>query len=268
MIYDNPGYRKHEKGIVKSQQVRGQGWSLRTIGETAYITPDDHPMKAYFMRRVDDNLDYYNQEYSTNDKANKLGWIGPILYFNDGAITPPWMDDFVTFAVGHMAELGFEKAKPFLEFKSKYPVGRMIDDTFCWLFASTYRMNIAPSKPDYLSGIFYETFAETYEPTLSWRENPTKDFYQEVMSLECNSQEMITLLKEKDVLHYGVQGEMMGYSMDIEHGYPVILGTALAYAVDSGIPGAKAAWERFQNRSKKPDFNNGGSYKWTILPRK
>ncbi|MBF0452248.1 MAG: choice-of-anchor D domain-containing protein [Candidatus Magnetomorum sp.] len=267
MLYDNPSYRHFEKGIVKSKQVRGQGWSLRTIGEAAYVTPDDHPMKAYFMRRVDDNLDYYNDVYTNNEMANKLGWIDPLIGFDDGAITSPWMDDFVTFAVGHLSELGFEKAKPFLSWKSRFPVGRMIDDTYCWLFASIYRMAVAPSREDASAGIYYQSFADIYEPTLTWREINTKDIFQDIKNLECNSLEMTTLLKEHDVLHYGVQGEMMGYSMDIEHGYPIILQTALAYAVDSGIAGAAEAWERIQNRSKKPDFNQGASYKWTILPR-
>ena len=267
MIYDNPSYRQLEKGIVKSKQVRGQGWSLRTIGEAAYVTPDDHPMKAYFMRRIHDNIDYYNETYTNNDKANHLGWVNPIIGFDDGAITSPWMDDFVTFAIGHLVELGFEKAKPFLAWKSLYPVGRMNDDTYCWLFASSYRMAVAASRENAAAGIYFQSFSELYEPTLTWREMVTKDIYQEIMNLECNSMEMVTLLKENDILHYGLQGEMMGYSMDIEHGYAIILQTALAYAVDSGIPGANEAWERIKGRAKLPDFNNGASYKWTILPR-
>ena len=267
MLYDNPSYRQLDKGIVKSKQVRGQGWSLRTIGEAAYATPDDHPMKAYFIRRIDDNLNYYNQEYTSNMNANKLGCIASLHDFSDGAILSPWMDDFVTFAIGHLSELGFEKARPFLAWKSQFPVGRMIDNTFCWIFASNYRMAVAPSKEDGMAGLFFQTFAETYEPTLAWRENATKDYYQDILQLTCNSIEMVTFLKEKKLLHYGVQGEMLGYSLDIEHGYPVILSTALAYAVDSGITGAVEAWERIENRAMKPDFNQGGSYKWTIIPR-
>jgi hypothetical protein len=36
----NPGYREYEKGLYKSDQMRGQAWSLRTAAEAAYITPD------------------------------------------------------------------------------------------------------------------------------------------------------------------------------------------------------------------------------------
>ena len=62
----------------------------------------------------------------------------------------------------------------------------MIDDTYCWIFGSTYRTVVAASKEDANAGIYYQSFAEIYEPSLAWRENSTKDFYQEITSLECN----------------------------------------------------------------------------------
>jgi hypothetical protein len=264
----NPHYRAFDKGLLKGNgQPRGQAWSLRTLGEAAYATPDNHPMKPYFMRQIDNNLDWYNDAYTTNENANKLGWINPLHGFYDGAVLSPWMDDFFTFAVGHVAELGFEKAKPFLAWKSIFPVGRMIDDTYCWIFGSTYRTVVAASKEDANAGIYYQTFAEIYEPSLAWRENSTKDFYQEITSLECNSLEMTDLLNQHDILSYGVHGEMVSYSSDVEHGYQVILETALAYAVDSGIDGATRAWDRITSRAKRPDFNKQASYKWSIIPR-
>ena len=35
----DPGNRGYEKGLIHWQQVRGQAWSLRTLGHAAYITP-------------------------------------------------------------------------------------------------------------------------------------------------------------------------------------------------------------------------------------
>jgi len=72
---------------------------------------------------------------------------------------------------------------------------------------------------------------------------------------------------QHDILENGVNGEMISYTGDIMHGYQVILKTALAYEVDSGTPGADEAWALTQARAKKPDFNHGACYQWTILPR-
>jgi hypothetical protein len=136
-----------------------------------------------------------------------------------------------------------------------------------WIFGSSYQTVVAASREDANAGIYYQSFAEIYEPSLAWRENSTKDFYQEITSLECNSQEMTDVLNQHDILEYGVHGEMVSYSADVEHGYQVILETALAYAVDSGIDGATRAWDRITSRAKRPDFNQKGSYKWSIIPR-
>ena len=36
--------------------MAGQAWSLRTLGHAAYITPDAHPLKGYFVKQLDNNL--------------------------------------------------------------------------------------------------------------------------------------------------------------------------------------------------------------------
>ncbi|MGZ5279712.1 MAG: hypothetical protein ACXWC9_07215, partial [Pseudobdellovibrionaceae bacterium] len=51
----NPYYRDFQKGLIKSDQVRGQAWSLRAMAEAAYISPDTDPLKAQFMTFVNDN---------------------------------------------------------------------------------------------------------------------------------------------------------------------------------------------------------------------
>ncbi|MBY0238453.1 MAG: hypothetical protein K2X55_03970, partial [Burkholderiaceae bacterium] len=56
----NPGYRDAGKGLFKSDQVRGQGWSLRTLAQAAYITPDADPQKANFNTILNHNIDWYH----------------------------------------------------------------------------------------------------------------------------------------------------------------------------------------------------------------
>ena len=50
MVQGNPGYRDDKKGLVKWDQIRGQAWSMRTLGQVAFITPDAHPLKSVFRR--------------------------------------------------------------------------------------------------------------------------------------------------------------------------------------------------------------------------
>jgi hypothetical protein len=128
LIVKNPGYRQYAKGIVMGDQVRGQAWTLRTLAHAAYITPDGHPMKAYFSQILDTNLDAYNTTFS-GGATNQLGFIDhnatsyAVTYPGPGGEkmgVAPWQDDFFTSAVGHLLELGFTKAKPLLDWKARF----------------------------------------------------------------------------------------------------------------------------------------------------
>ncbi|WP_229425470.1 hypothetical protein [Massilia sp. Se16.2.3] len=136
----NPGYRKNNRGLLAPHQVRGQAWSLRTLGEAAYITPDGHPLKRDLLAILDSNLDWYNSEYSANPQANKLGVIvnGPAVIYKKKTAVAPWQDDFFTAAVGHLAELGFKDAEPLLKYKARFPLERMVGEGACWLAAANY----------------------------------------------------------------------------------------------------------------------------------
>ena len=241
---DNPNYRKWEKGLVIPDQLRGQAWSLRTLAEAAYITPDSDVLKAAFNTILDNNLTWYNATYVTG-AANNLGVITngyALSYLNSTAIAP-WQDDFFTAAIGHIAELGYAKATPLLAWKAKFPVSRMTDPSTCWLDAALYNYVVMPAP----NSAVFATFAE------GWNASHTAAFN----AMACNSQAMATSL--------GVRiGEMSGYS-DSTVGYPSNMQPALAYAVDAGLPAAKSAWTLFQSRAVKPVYAN--SPQFAIVPR-
>ena len=242
----NPGYRENRKGLLKPEQVRGQAWALRTLAEAAYISPEDHPLKAHFLQIVDSNLDWYNAEYTNNQRANALGFIAngySVLYLEKTAIAP-WQDDFFTSAVGRVAELGFSKAAPLLRWKAKYPVSRMIGKGSCWITAAMYAMRVrdTPTSP------FYETIGEAFAKT------PLRP---ELAGVPCESTAMASALKLRP-------GEMTGYA-SASAGFPSNMQPALAYAADAlGEPGKKA-WARFMARSVKPDYSIGAQF--AIVPR-
>jgi len=241
----NPGYRENRKGLLKPEQVRGQAWSLRTLGEAAYITPDGHPLKRHFLEILDHNLNWYNSSYTHNPQANALGVIvnGYAVVYENGRGLAPWQDDFFTAAVGHVAELGFDKAQALLRWKAAFPVQRMIGKGACWLNGAMYAMMVR----DNASAPYYASIGEAFRASMP----------EQTHGLPCDSPQMAAALKVKP-------GQMTGYS-DSEAGYPSNMQPALAYAADAlGEPGMKA-WRQFMARSVKPDYGVGPQF--AIVPR-
>jgi len=241
-FYGSPGYRQNVKGLVKADQVRGQAWSLRTIAEAAYITPDNDPQKAVLSTIVNNNIEWYNSNYTNNSGANKLGVLDHgSLSYADGNGVAPWQDDFFTNTIGRLVELGYTRAQPFLVWKSKFVVERMVGDGFCWIQASMYGMKVRDSATSPL----YTTMAQVYQAN-----NPAN-----FLQLACASQDMATNLGLK-------VGEMLQYSTP--DGGQAIMQPALAYSV--GVRNnANQAWLLYQSRPFKPDFATQPQY--AILPR-
>jgi hypothetical protein len=245
VLSSNPGYRQTIKGLLAPDQVRGQAWSLRTLAEAAYITPDSDRLKSHFTQILSNNLDWYNTTYPNDASANKLGVIvnGYSLVYNDGKGIAPWQDDFFTSAINHVAELGFEQALPMVQWKAKFSIDRMTAPGACWIDGSIYSLNIR----DNATSPYYTTMAAAYKAS------HTADF----ANLSCNSSEMATALHLK-------LGEMTGYSGE-PSGYPSNMQPALAAAADVMGPAGKAAWALFLTRSVKPDYRNAPQ--WAIVPR-
>jgi hypothetical protein len=242
----NPGYRDNIKGLVRDEQVRGQAWSMRTLAEAAYISPDNDPLKADFQAILNNNLDWFNTTYSNNVAANQLGVLvnGNAMAYDGGKGMAPWQDDFFTSAIGHAAELGFDGAKTLLAYKTRFAILRMTDPGACWIDGSIYSLNIR----DTAAGPFYTTMGQAY------RANHTAEF----AALACGSTAMASSLGLK-------VGEMTGYSSSAT-GYPSNMQPALAFAADVGGAAGKSAWAVFSGRSVKPlDYNS--SPQFNILPR-
>ena len=247
----NPGYRGTRLGLVHRAQVRDQAWSLRNIADAAYITPDHDKLKAPLMRLVENNLRWYNAAYSNNPDANSLGInVDNAIEYNNGLGIAPWMDDFFTAAVGHMVEQGFSDAQPLLRYKARFPVSRMTQPGFCWIFGALYSINVrsTPNAP------LFSRIDQTYASSLQ-ANYPTQA--SRLDGLSCGSQAMADELK----LHVG---EMTGYA-PVVTGFPANMQPALAYSVDSGIADAAKAWSIFKQRAQQPDYGSGPQF--AIVPR-
>ena len=281
MLRANPYYRDFDKGLLKWDQVRGMAWSLRTLAQAAYITPDADPMKAYFTDRVQHNLAWFDATYASG-RPNALGVIdgsgkypGPAIAYTtpSGPSTgiAPWMDDFFTWAAGYLATgLGYEAARPLALWKAGFPVGRMTAPGYCWIDGAVYAMAVRPSA----GAALFTDLAQAYQATMRGVDakgapiplaNSTGARY---LDQPCGSlaQAQWRTQLDKDTRtprSPWVAGEMTGYS-SYTAGYPSNMQPALAAAVDVGAPNAQAAWAQFMARAVKPDYANGPQ--WVIVP--
>ncbi|QPI53528.1 hypothetical protein IV454_31140 [Massilia antarctica] len=274
LINQNPGYRKFATGLVKSHQVRGQAWALRSLTQAAYIAPDDHPMKAYFSKIIDNNVDWYTATFVTAN-SNQLGFIdnsgfAAVAYPGPGGPKTgmaPWQDDFFTASVGQAYELGFTKVKPLLDWKARFPVGRMTAPGYCWVDAAVYALSVRATE----TSPYFTTFGQAWQATFRGANNTdlVNSTGKRYIDQPCGSQLQADWRTQLDKDNKSnrmpwLAGEMTGYASSAE-GFPSNMQPALAMAAGTGIPNARAAWDVFAKRSVKPDYTQRPQF--AIVPR-
>lgn len=138
----NPGYRGLGLGLLHSEQVRGQAWAMRALGETARALPDAHPMKAYFDKRLANNLAWYNDTYKVGGKVSPLGAL--VNPYQDNTIGP-WQNDFFGMVLAQLVQDGYSQARPIFNWVSQFSVGRFMheqDAGYCVAKAPAYYVTI------------------------------------------------------------------------------------------------------------------------------
>ena len=264
----DPNASGYGQGLVRWQQVRGQAWSLRTLGHVAYITPDTHPLKAYFTKQVDANLAFYHAAYVAGNPNN----LGVYDGSGDQAApvngSAPWQDDFLTWSFGYLNELGFTKALPILQWKAKYSVGRMTAPGFCWIEGASYWFNFRDSA----STPMYTSFEQLYRANYGGAAIPNDDNGKTIrdplgtrfIDQPCATQAQADWLARAEGRTWEL-GRMTGYA-DSALGMPAIMQMALSVAATSGIPNADQAWTTFMSRSVKPNYSAAPQF--ALVPRK
>ena len=241
--------------LVTWDEIRGIGWSLRTLAQAAYIVPDSDPMKSVLQRELKANFDELDRTYTNNASASVLHIMmrnpPPEVIPNPAPVHlyeySPWMDDYLTASVGYAVGLGFEYARPFARWKAEFPVQRMINPQWCWIVATPYR--VIAQNPD---GSLATSWADAYKYTFLHAVKNGSD----PGTTACDTPEMAEALG----LHQ--QGEMLGNARS-SGGYPANMQGALAAAVDLGVAGAPEAWAKFANRPVQPPHIDP---QWAILP--
>lgn len=159
MAIVNPGYRGGSQGLINSDQLRGQAWALRSIGEAARALPDDHPSRSYFHSKLLNNLNWYASQYSEGSSA-----VSPLGAMEVGGTNAPWQQDFMTIVVSQLINDGYrDEAQSFFNFITKFAVGRFENHPqYCMQQAPAYYLSLRDATTNnYLStwdGLFKRNF--------------------------------------------------------------------------------------------------------------
>jgi hypothetical protein len=112
VIESPPEYR------YRTQQPRGQAWSLRTLGQAAQVTPDTLPHwllpRSYFRELLNRQRDWLTHDFVDSNEIIRSVFRTTDQTFlsrNDGAIeagtvTDPWQEEFQAFIFGWLVQMG------------------------------------------------------------------------------------------------------------------------------------------------------------------
>lgn len=276
VIHKNPSanYRNNASGRVREDQLRAQGWALRSLAHAGYICPD-WMNKSEFVRLLKSNVDWYDSTY-TNNPAAKLGIIshGPSslnyeIVKGEGITGyAPWQDDHFTASVGRAVELGFEFARPLFNYKAKFTVARMYGEAgTCFTQGSAYRLKV--KEPN---GPIFDTYLQCYQGTWS------PEILQVAAEGKCISQEMADAYNRfpqwaednnrttQDGVNGGAKIGDMAALASTNIGYPSCLQQAVAYCATHAVKNGVNAWDVFDGRTVKPT-NYGSGPQFAIVPR-
>lgn len=228
----NPGYRGGGLGLAKDNQVRGQAWAMRSLGETYRSLPDNHPRKSYFDNRLKVNLDWYANAYPRNPNSGSLYPLNAMPKPDQLDYTGPWQNDFFGVVIAQLAELKEPGAYEVLDWVSKFNVGRFVaeDQGFCTAYAAGY---------------FFQIQDSSGKPYTTWRDLFQANFPGET----CNPNMAIA----------GYPGWAGGYAAGAR--------AVLASAYNGGVAGANSVYAKWRNLTSAMDADIPNDPTWAIVPR-
>ncbi len=129
--------REGKKGYLWSGQVRGVAWSMRQLIHAAALSPDEGPGKKYFEKKLHSNLAWFKDFVDGKHAIYKPTNIGTYTPGAKATFTERkwktqkrtyltmagWMHNFLTWAISHAAEQGYDDAIPMRDYLMKYTVG-------------------------------------------------------------------------------------------------------------------------------------------------
>ena len=177
--------RQDARGIM-SDQVRGNAWGLRNIGDAASLVPDGEPEAKYFEAKLHNNMADMTARMYGPPEYNRMGFWHP-RDVNDARIQNPanpkwmlmvwWEHDYLIWSLHHLCELGYAEAARPRDFLLRWRVGSFVNPAeFDPRFSAPYRIVIGEMGPN-KKVTFYESWRQLAEENLKFGLKPELPTY-------------------------------------------------------------------------------------------
>jgi hypothetical protein len=247
-------HRQFSKGVylsnVGQHTLRGAAWAMRTLAQACCATPDDDSLHTELNASFEANIVH---QHATYIPTNPFGLIAPYTNYTTGYYSSAsWQDDFYTASVGYalsmelaLSATGKTKLNEFFAWKAKYVIGRLgragVASDFNYRDAAAYYLpwSPLPGTPDWTkASSYYPSWQAMYEAG-STRKNTDPD------------------------------GPLRGGNFPEASSYWGNLMPAIGYAVEHGVPGALAAYNRMTGAPNWNLFTSDAirAPVWGIRPR-
>lgn len=240
-------YRDGKKLLPWRDQIRGQGWTLRTMVHTKYMLPAGHPNAASIEYELQQNKLWYDTNMVADGSAygSPLGWNFTFATsYNSGIGIGPWQNDFFTICIGRAVELGETGFQTIMNYNAKNVTGRLTSGAdFCHRGVAPYILNVRDTS----TGPKFTTWAACFAKT-----------YPSAVGLSCSSSAMSTALGTTD-------GSSNGNPSDAASYYAFAKAATGYVCSQSTNAGVADAWLVISSGVLQPDFTNNPH--WGFVPR-
>jgi len=281
--YSNPdvcNYCGHGSWAFLNQsgnEVRGQGWGMRSLADAWFMQPDSAIEAAYFRNVIDNNIAVREGEFNVTNGA----------YYNPSA-SSPWYWGRNTYAFGYANPLyigqttgvnlipgnGVDETKTCLDNSSPWMMnivhmayGRAEEQGLSEIHTlrTTIVANLLgqiddPNYNPYLSGAYKWGINNTHDGVAA--DCPSSPPYTTLFSTYAAIRNAFTSSTISGATAYFNSGKT-----DPEFGYPNIARAATSFdaAITSNGYSGATAWSWISTKSTDPSVNNNP--KWAIVPR-
>ncbi len=118
-----PAYRPDGAALVGAQQ-RGLAWTIRDLGNAAFLSPAGTPLKSYFEQQLEILLKTLLNHYVKGpDGAAEGDPHGYVMGAFDTNLVAPWQQGYIVIALGQAAARGVPGAAEIVRWMSGFQAG-------------------------------------------------------------------------------------------------------------------------------------------------
>jgi len=235
---------------------RGLAWAIRSFAAAIVCVPDTDPLAAQYRTQLGKTLGYYGANYTNQNNLFQIKDYGQ--GYEPGTYTTytNFMQDSFTMACAWAYQAATDaigsdraRAEAFVLWRANHVVSRFgTQSGYCYRDAANYTCRYAGTdlssqdNAGFNTGL-YRDWASVYSSTIG-----------------TNTCDSGTNLR-------GSSGSEPTILSTDPYSYWALAHTALAFAVDLGVPGASAAWARFTSASNYSPQNFRNLPIWSVVPR-